>query len=256
MTRPIQFDSVADLYDVYVNADLDLAFFLEEARRSGGRVLELTSGTGRVSLPLLRAGVNLTCVDYSREMLARLREKIRAESLRCDVIGMDITELTLEGDFDLIFIPFHSFQEIVDEEGQLRALIRVHQHLADTGLFICTLQNPVERLKSIDGNLKDLGRYRMDSNRSLEVKSKLAYEPATRLVHGFQTYRISDEKNQLIEERRLGINFRLFSRAEFGQLASSAGFRTVSIHGDYNRSAFDEETSPFMIWNLRKNGGG
>ena len=61
--KPIDFDSVAVLYDIYVRTDFDIPFWLREAKTVAGKVLELTCGTGRVSLPLLRAGVDLTCVD-------------------------------------------------------------------------------------------------------------------------------------------------------------------------------------------------
>ncbi len=75
---PIDCDSVAALYDAYVTADLDVAFFSDEARRAGGPVLELMSGTGRLSIPLMEAGAELTCVDRSRGMLDVLSKKLAA----------------------------------------------------------------------------------------------------------------------------------------------------------------------------------
>jgi hypothetical protein len=56
----INYDSIAALYDAYVQNDYDVAFFKEEASRVTGSVLELASGTGRLSLPLIEAGVDLT----------------------------------------------------------------------------------------------------------------------------------------------------------------------------------------------------
>ncbi|OPY61101.1 MAG: tellurite resistance protein TehB [Pelotomaculum sp. PtaU1.Bin065] len=93
MYETIQFDQVADLYDHYVNVDFDIDFFLNEANKIKGKLLELTSGTGRVSMPLLNAGMDLTCVDYSGEMLAVLKKKIEKSGLKCQVHKMDITEL-------------------------------------------------------------------------------------------------------------------------------------------------------------------
>jgi hypothetical protein len=61
--RAIDFDRVADLYDVYVRFSDDIPFFLEACANAGGTVLELMCGTGRLSLPLIEAGVALTCVD-------------------------------------------------------------------------------------------------------------------------------------------------------------------------------------------------
>jgi hypothetical protein len=59
----IDYDSVAALYDTYVTADDDVSFFVSEIQQTTGPVLELTSGTGRLSVPLLEAGADLTCVD-------------------------------------------------------------------------------------------------------------------------------------------------------------------------------------------------
>jgi len=64
--QQIDYDSIAETYDLYTTADYDIPFFLSETARTNGTVLELTAGTGRLSLPLAEAGVRLTCVDSSR----------------------------------------------------------------------------------------------------------------------------------------------------------------------------------------------
>ena len=69
---PIDYDRVADVYDLYVTSELDISFYVEEATKARGKVLELMCGTGRVSVPLLEAGVDLTCVDVSTGMLPRI----------------------------------------------------------------------------------------------------------------------------------------------------------------------------------------
>ena len=70
----IDYDRVADVYDLYVTSDLDVGFYVEEAGKVRGKVLELMCGPGRISVPLLEAGVDLTSVDPSEGMLARLRK--------------------------------------------------------------------------------------------------------------------------------------------------------------------------------------
>ena len=76
----MDYRKVASVYDTYVRTEFDVPFFIEEAR-AGESVLELTSGTGRLSIPLIEAGVKLTCLDSSREMLSVLRQKLAAKSL-------------------------------------------------------------------------------------------------------------------------------------------------------------------------------
>src|SRR5437763_15825232 len=75
-------DEYAPFYD-WENARTlgrrDVPFWTRVARQARGRVLELGCGTGRVSLPLARAGVDLVGIDRSAPMLARMR---RAASRR------------------------------------------------------------------------------------------------------------------------------------------------------------------------------
>jgi len=75
MQKTIDFDLVADLYDAYVPVDFDIPFY-KKFCKGYGKILELMCGTGRVSLPLLLEGHNLTCVDYSQGMLDIFRSKL------------------------------------------------------------------------------------------------------------------------------------------------------------------------------------
>jgi ubiquinone/menaquinone biosynthesis C-methylase UbiE len=76
----MDYNRVAHLYDTHVQMERDVPFFLKEVRQAQGPVLELTAGTGRVSLPLLRAGIDLTCLDSSVAMLEVFRKKLNAEA--------------------------------------------------------------------------------------------------------------------------------------------------------------------------------
>ncbi len=89
----IDYDRVANVYDLYVTSDLDIGFYVEEAAKVRGKVIELMCGTGRVSIPLLEAGVDLTCVDASEGMLERLQERLRARDLEARVVQADVRHL-------------------------------------------------------------------------------------------------------------------------------------------------------------------
>ena len=90
MNKSIDFGTVADLYDVYVQWEVDIPFFRELSADATGEVLELMSGTGRLSIPLLQHGVRLCCVDYSAEMLEVLKLKLRKYNLTADVHEQDV----------------------------------------------------------------------------------------------------------------------------------------------------------------------
>jgi SAM-dependent methyltransferase len=252
LNQSISYGTVAHLYDSYVNTDFDLSFFLKEAREANGKVLELACGTGRLSIPLLQAGIDLTCVDYSEEMLEVFRKKLEKNHLSCRIADQDMADLSLTGQFDLIFIPFHSFSEILDESKHARALTRIREHLTDTGHFVCTLHNPTVRTQSMDGTVKELGRFPTEGRHTLIVSACFKFDDHSQIVHGTQFYEGCDSQGEVVEKRQLNVSFYLFHRSQFEKLARTAGFKVVQLYGDYERSPFDEAKSPFMIWVLEK----
>ncbi|MGA2625176.1 MAG: class I SAM-dependent methyltransferase [Bacteroidota bacterium] len=250
--QPIQFDRVADIYDSYVNVDFDIPFWLLEAGSVSGKVLELACGTGRVSIPLLKAGVDLSCVDYAPGMLAQFRRKLENSQLSCPIYCQDMAELALPDRFDLIFIPFHSFSEILDRRKQREALMRICSHLTERGAFICTLQNPTVRTVSMDGTSHLVGEFPMQNGEMLLVRSTLIFDPGTQVASGEQLYERLSRDKRLIEQRHLNVNFYLFSESEFAGLIRDVGFEIEALYGDYDRRPFDQGTSPFMIWKLKR----
>lgn len=253
MTESIQWERVAPFYDLYAQATFDIPFFLQETTKSPGEVLELMAGTGRVSLPLVRAGVHLTCVDNAPEMLARLRQKLAQEQLSAQVYEMDVRHLALHKQFDLILLPFHSFAELISPADRKQALERIYEHLAPSGRFICTLHNPPHRLRSVDGQLRLVGTYPDDEHQmKLLFWSLSTYDEATHLVSASQFYEEYNSNGIVQEKRLLQITFALLHREEFETLAACLGFKVLALYGDYAPAPFQEENSPFMIWLLGK----
>jgi 16S rRNA G966 N2-methylase RsmD len=253
MSPAMNYALLADIYDTYVNTDRDFLFFSQEADNISGEALELMAGTGRVSLPLLRQGVRLTCVDLYPQMLAVLEAKAAAEGLQVEIHAMDVSELDLGRQFAFIFIPFNSFAEISSMSSQMKALIRIHQHLASEGLFICTLHNPQVRLSRVDGQLHLWGNFpRHDQPGRLLLWGLENYHPESEQVEGVQIFEFFDEQGVLQTKRMSEIHFSIISKDQFEQLAQKAGFKIAALYGDYDYSPFSEESSPFMIWKLYK----
>jgi SAM-dependent methyltransferase len=248
----MDYSKVADLYDIYAQTDLDVPFFLQESRGCRN-VLELTSGTGRLSLPLIEAGVHLSCLDNSPEMLAILHKKLQSKRLSVPVYQMDICHLTLPEQFDLIIIPFNAFSEIIDPVAQRAALTSIHSQLADAGQLICTLHNPAIRLKIIDGQIHFRGNFAIPGNAGTLVLSSVeSYDASTHLVKGAQFYELYNPDGILQSKRLVGIQFFVHFRETFETLIRSQGYKVMALYGDYERIEFQPERSPFMIWVLGK----
>jgi len=249
------YDYVADLYDIYVPATFDIDFFLAETRKASGQVLELMSGTGRVSIPLIKAGVKLTCVDLSAGLNAILKDKLEKMGLKADVYQMDVCELELEKKFDMVIIPFSSFAHITLPDDQRKALARIQQHLNPGGIFICTLGNPKLRKKTIDGQLRLFRTYPLPDTQGqllLWITEALDAED-DQVVKTMQFYEEYDAKGVLQSKRFLEIHFRLSQKDEFEALAQAAGFKVKAFYGDYAYSEFSDD-SPAMIWFLENVG--
>lgn len=251
--KAIAFDEVARYYDLHVRTEIDLPFWVEEARRHPGRRLELMCGTGRITLALLRAGHQVTGVDYSAGLLARFREKLAAEGLAAEVLELDVRRLAVAQPYDWIYLGFHSFSELVTLPEQREVLERVHAALAPAGRFTCALHNARIRGPQLDGAWRDLGVFDVPwSGGTLVVRARYELDAATGIATGEQHYRELDARGALAREVHLPVRFALPTPEAFVRLAGEAGLLPVDAWGSYQHEPFDAETSPVFIAELRR----
>jgi SAM-dependent methyltransferase len=245
----IDYDNIADIYDLYVTADYDLPFFMSETKSVEGRVLELMAGTGRLSLPLNEVGVKLTCVDSSNAMLEVLSRKLKQRGLHADIICADVCRLSLPAQFELAILPFQAFMEIIGEENQRAALAEVFKCLVPGGRFVCTLHNPAIRRKQVDGVLRLVGHFPTEGGTLVVSGFEQGGKP---VVSRQQFFEFFDADGRLLEKRLLQMKFAFVEKDEFEQMAQSAGFHVAQLYGSYDRDPFDPAQSPVMIWRLEK----
>jgi SAM-dependent methyltransferase len=169
----MDYSRFADLYDSFVRFKDDLPFFVAECLASPGSVLELMAGTGRVTAELVKSGLRPTCVDSSREMLARLTSKIGSES--AFVVRADVRDLPFARTFAIAILPFNAFSELVSEGDRRAALSSIREALAPRGRFICTLHNPAVRLRSVSRQPRIVAQF-PDPSGCREVLVRIASE--------------------------------------------------------------------------------
>ncbi|HLP88736.1 MAG TPA: class I SAM-dependent methyltransferase [Nostocaceae cyanobacterium] len=253
MSSALDYEQIAHLYDSYLHFTDDLPFFLQECKKINGSVLELMCGTGRISIPLLQAGVNLVCVDASPGMLNILHQKLIARALKADIMQADVTNLQLESTFDLVLLPFQSFHELHTQAEQLKALNEIGRSLKPNGRFICTLHNPRVRIKSIIQGATHYGTFpRLDGDGFVSLSVDLNYDSETNFVRGYQTICELDSTHQKVAEHKLSIQFSLIEFDVFQQLIQLSGFAIEEVLGNYDYSPFVPDASPFIIVSTRK----
>lgn len=222
----IDYDSIAEIYDLYVTTDQDVPFFLSEAAKTQGPVLELTAGTGRLSLPLVEAGVRLTCVDSSEGMLDVLSRKLAQRGLRADVRCCDVCRLSLPPRFELAILPFQSFMEILGEDHQRAVLAAVRACLTPDGRFICTLHNPAMRRAQVDGALHEIGRFPIPDGTLVVSGIEHGGQP---IVTRLQFLEFLAPDGSVRRKKVLSMAFELIDKQRFETMARDVGFRVAQL---------------------------
>ena len=142
----------SEFYDVYVGDFLDdLPFYMEFASSVRTPVLEIGAGSGRLTLPMARSGVRVVAVDISPSMLSLLNARLKDEPPevrdRVSVVEADACELDLGEEFDLVIVPYYTFNYFLTELDQRRALERIRTHMSDSACALLDVFIPWGRLE-------------------------------------------------------------------------------------------------------------
>jgi SAM-dependent methyltransferase len=131
------YDNIARLYDPWSRSVVeDVSFYVDEAVRAGGPVLELGVGTARIAVPMAVAGVEVVGVDLSEGMLDVARERADLAGVRIDLRQGDMRDPPVEGSFPLVVIPFRSLLHMETEIDRRSVLRAVAERLAPGGRFV------------------------------------------------------------------------------------------------------------------------
>ncbi len=130
----------AEFYDILQSDTSDVPFFVEMARRYGPLVLELGCGTGRLLLPIAQSGTAIVGLDSSDEMLAICRAKMNfydeQTKARITLVHGDWVDFQLNQIFSLAFFACNTFNHLISQEHQVKALGKVYDHLSAEGILI------------------------------------------------------------------------------------------------------------------------
>jgi SAM-dependent methyltransferase len=131
------YDEIARIYDPWSRTVVeDVAFYVDEAVRSGGPVVELGVGTGRIAVPTALAGIDVIGVDSSEGMLDVARERAAAAGVALDLRFGDLRSPPVDGLFPLVTAPFRSLLHMRSDDDRRAALRAVHGLLVPGGRFV------------------------------------------------------------------------------------------------------------------------
>jgi SAM-dependent methyltransferase len=251
------YDFIAEYYDASYNRrnDIDVAFYVEYAKKAGGCTLELACGTGRVLIPTAIAGCQITGLDLSPYMLEKCRDKLAQQppyvQKRVKLIQGDMTNFSTGEKYALITMPFRPFQHLITVAQQKACLGHIHRHLKANGLLVFDVFNPnFTRLSpnpQYTQETIDLPETTLPDRRKLSRASRMA------AFHREQQYNEVEliyyivhpdgKKERLVQ----GFPMRYFLRYEMEHLLELCGFKITDLFGDFKKSAYMGD-SPEMVF--------
>jgi SAM-dependent methyltransferase len=237
--------AIARLYDLDLSVDPgDVDLYRALARRTGGPILELAVGSGRIAVPLAEDGHRVVGVDIDRAMLDRARARIAAAgsgvAARVELVEGDMADaganaaVQAAGPYHLAILALNSIIILATAERQRAVLAAMAQSLAPDGLAVVDVWLPVPSdLTAFDGRLS-LDWLRTDPETGLEVtKSSAAwFDPTSRrvtLTTIFEEGRPGESTVRWIRNDAL----RLVTADELIGYAADAGLEVEQVAGDH-----------------------
>ncbi|MFC4077729.1 class I SAM-dependent methyltransferase [Salinithrix halophila] len=241
-----------DYYDwTSEGMDGDLAYYADLAMESGGPVLELGTGTGRVSLAIARHGIRVTGVDVEPAMLARAQQKAEGMGLsnRCRWVESDMTRLNLEDRFPLVIIPYRSFLHLLTVRDQVAALTQVRQHLSEDGLFVFNIFIPdIGQMVEEEDRLISRGSFPLPGSGELvEVNDFTRFDHFHQRGDIIRYYERFDGEGRSRERLRTTFSLRYIYPAELSHLLKIAGFEVTARWGGFRREPFGPDSTELVV---------
>lgn len=245
-------DTWAGLYDPVHTLTEDIPFWVEEAKASGGPVLELGCGTGRVAMPIAEAGIPVVGLDSSAEMLRLARAKARRAGIKASTLRFvraDMRSFSLGQRFPLVIVPFRSFQLLLSVADQCQALAAIRKHLVPGGKLIISLFVPDPELMTRDPSVPFYDHEAVEpaSGHRFLVWHQDYYDTFSQVVNARTIIEELDQRGETMRRAYLDYQMRYLYRFEAQHLLATCGYQVLDVYGSFLREPLDE-LSTEMVW--------
>jgi len=241
-------DEYAPFYD-WENARTlgrrDLAFWRTLARRENTRVLELGCGTGRLLIPLAKAGVDITGIDLSDAMMARAIARARrlAPSKRPTIVRGDIRDLPFDDEsFGLVMAPYGMLQSVLSDRGLAAVLRESARVLSPGGRLGIDLVPDLANWPVYRSEVKHRGRHR---GGTVTLVESVRHDRRRGLT--IFDERFVERTGTRRREHRFSLSFRTLPMRRMLTRIERAGFRIDAVLGDYRGRDWDERADVWLI---------
>ena len=221
----------------------EVTWYVKYARETGGPVLDLPCGTGRLLCRIAEAGFEVTGIDLSGTMLDIARKNVAAlpaeARRRVKLIKADMSDFHLDRRFRLVYIADNSFRELTDRDSQLACLHLVREHLGPDGVLLVTERRFDSSLYPDRRRAFDYGDPFVHPETGESVRRKLAldFSPDGRWISGAFTYEVT-QPDGTVTEVRCPIDSPILMMDDYLALFAEAGLAAEAF-ADYTETPAD-----------------
>jgi SAM-dependent methyltransferase len=229
-------------YDNRDNLTADIPFYLEYAKKVAEGILELGCGTGRVAIPLAKAGFNVTGLDLSDSMIEIFNEKLKnvPEQIRNRVrlLKGSMSSFSFDQKYDLIIAPFRAFQALTEKKDISNCLKCVHEHLSENGLFIINVFRPNKVLDESWCYPETVQWETVDQNTGTKITKKhwgSKIDVERQVIYPNFAYEILDKSGNLkrIEEK---LSLKYYYYQQLKDYLKASGLNVEEEYGWYDKT--------------------
>lgn len=246
------------LYDLVIPGDFagDIAWYVEQARSAGGDVLELAAGTGRVTIPIAEAGVEVWALDVDAAMLGALDRKLegRESGLRARVHPVDgsMSDFALGRSFALVICPFRAFLHNLTRGEQLACLTRAFEHLRPGGavafnVFHPSLEYMAGSAGPFEGVWRWVGDQTLSDGRRLVRSEAHRYSTVEKRVASRTRYEICGARGEVEKTFVRALELAYLYPDDIRSLLGECGFVEVEIFGGFDERPFTNDREELVV---------
>lgn len=243
---------IASFYDLFFeHIQSDEYFYEYFIKQNNGPALEIGSGTGRLLIPYLRSGLDVTGVEPSEHMIEICNQKCEKINLHATIYQQYLEKLEIDQKYKTIYMPLFVFQNIIKREDAVKALEKVYKHLLPEGQIIISTYFPWN---------DPTGTYEMTwrINAIRETQDARVILSESILLDKFEQiqtkyFKFESYKNNKLEETFIIPTYlRYYSRYELTMMLENANFKDIEIYGDYTFAQADSNSST-LVFVAKKN---
>ena len=243
--------TIARYYDAEnTDKDDDVPLYLELAEEHGGPIMDIGCGTGRVMIPLARAGHEVHGIDNEPAMLARgIAVKDANPNFNLHFHEGDVLNHEFDTQFKLMLVPYNGLMHFHDQESQLKVLQNLRKWTRDDGLLVLDLPNAGEIFATQDTDAIIMERTFLDSETGHMVMQQ-SHSHLDRTSQLFRVTWIYDEitADGTLKRTASPLVLYYYFYSEVRLLLQLAGFEVEAVYGDTDYGEYSNGCERMVVF--------